>query len=149
MYQRIRGPTPGPTGPIQAPKVPENEPIVFSFNFFQPEHLRCNAQQRDGHYFRALLDRLKVVGQLKVKQFRTMHAARNPQALRIHPIDWNHPKIIQSGFGIPHRQDLDQQAWQFSLSKHQNGRVHGFLIDTVFHIVWLDPDHNLYPWEPK
>jgi hypothetical protein len=65
------------------------------------------------------------------------------------PIEWSHPKISQGGFQIPQRQDLDEQAWQFSLSEHESGRVHGFLIDRVFHVVWLDPDHNLYPWEAR
>jgi hypothetical protein len=26
-----------------------------------------------------------------------------------------------------------------------HGRVHGFLIDEIFYIVWLDPEHLLYP----
>jgi len=76
-----------------------------------------------------------------------MQASRNPKALRIHRINWNHPKASQKGFQIPNQQDLDDEAWQFSISEHQNGRVHGFLIDTIFHVVWLDPDHGLYPWE--
>ena len=27
----------------------------------------------------------------------------------------------------------------------EHGRVHGFVIGTVFHVVWLDPQHRLYP----
>lgn len=37
------------------------------------------------------------------------------------------------------------EPYQFSLSSHVNGRVHGFFLDHVFHIVWLDPNHRLYP----
>ena len=27
---------------------------------------------------------------------------------------------------------------------NQHGRVHGILIDEVFYVVWLDPEHRLY-----
>jgi hypothetical protein len=147
MPRKIRAPWLAP-GLIQAPSVPDKENIVFSFSFFQADHSKCNASGRDANYFRALLQRFKAVGQFTVKQFRTMHAGYN-KALRVHPIEWSHPKISQAGFQIPQRQDLDEQAWQFSLSEHESGRVHGFLIDRVFHVVWLDPDHNLYPWEAR
>ena len=144
MPAKIRAPRAAPAGAIRAPEVSETETIVFSFNYFQPNHSTCNAGCREGIYFRALLQRFSDVGRLTVKQFRTMHAGQN-QSWRIHPISWSHPKISTNGFKIPNRQDLDEQAWQFSLSQNQNGRVHGFLIDRVFHVVWLDPDHNLYP----
>ena len=52
--------------------------------------------------------------------------------------------------------DLDQlgyhETWQFCLHEHledprqqKQWRVHGILIDNVFHVVWLDPDHLLFP----
>lgn len=37
------------------------------------------------------------------------------------------------------------EPWQFQLSANEHGRVHGILIDQVFYIVWLDPNHALYP----
>jgi hypothetical protein len=51
--------------------------------------------------------------------------------------------------------DTDQlafsEAWQFPVcpeSRHEPEcfwRVHGFIVDDVFFVVWLDPDHKLYP----
>lgn len=35
---------------------------------------------------------------------------------------------------------------QFALSKGK-GRVHGFKIDNVFYVYWLDPNHNMYDVE--
>jgi hypothetical protein len=31
------------------------------------------------------------------------------------------------------------------LTANEYGRVHGFFLDEVFYVVWLDPDHKLYP----
>ncbi|MEU5811199.1 hypothetical protein [Streptomyces sp. NPDC047718] len=28
-------------------------------------------------------------------------------------------------------------------------RLYGFLDGNVFHVVWWDPDHKVYPWKPK
>jgi len=48
-------------------------------------------------------------------------------------------------FGLPNEEQVVDTPYQFSLSSNEHGRVHGFLIDEVFYIVWLDPDHQLYP----
>ncbi|WP_377154203.1 hypothetical protein ACFJIX_20220 [Roseateles sp. UC29_93] len=37
-----------------------------------------------------------------------------------------------------------QQAFEVSMGKNQ-GRLHGFLWNTAFNLVWFDPAHNLYP----
>ncbi len=46
---------------------------------------------------------------------------------------------------MPNEEQLVDIPYQFSLSSNEHGRVHGFFIDEVFYIVWLDPDHLLYP----
>jgi len=38
----------------------------------------------------------------------------------------------------------DQHAIQFMVTRAEHGRIHGFAIDNVFHVVWFDPKHNLY-----
>jgi hypothetical protein len=42
--------------------------------------------------------------------------------------------------------------WQFGLQENENDayyskkwRVHGFISDDTYYIVWLDPDHKLNP----
>jgi len=143
--KKIKGPLAPLSGEIRPPKVSERETILFSFNYYQCNHSACNAESRDAKYFRDLLNRFGSIGRLTVKEFTTMHAGINSGAGRIHKIYWDHPKIMQSGFKIPQRQDLDENAWQFSVSQHENGRVNGLLIGRVFHVVWLDPEHRLYP----
>lgn len=40
--------------------------------------------------------------------------------------------------------EIVSRAFEVSLSRNY-GRVHGFLWNNIFHIVWIDPAHNLYP----
>lgn len=40
--------------------------------------------------------------------------------------------------------EIVSRAFEVSLSKHY-GRLHGFIWNNTFNIVWFDPAHNLYP----
>lgn len=40
--------------------------------------------------------------------------------------------------------EIMANAFEISLSKNY-GRIHGFIWNNIFHIVWFDPAHNLYP----
>lgn len=40
--------------------------------------------------------------------------------------------------------EIVSRAFEISLSKNY-GRIHGFIWNNTFHIVWFDPAHNLYP----
>ena len=47
-------------------------------------------------------------------------------------------------FGIPNEKQLVDTPYQlFEISLNQ-GRVHGFFIENIIYIVWLDPEHKLY-----
>ncbi|MDD1966378.1 hypothetical protein ACIPO9_04375 [Pseudomonas sp. NPDC090203] len=50
--------------------------------------------------------------------------------------------------GIPahlNEQLRSSTPFQFAVSANLHGRIHGFFVDHVFFVVWLDPDHCLYP----
>ena len=32
----------------------------------------------------------------------------------------------------------------FNITKTRHGRVHGYFVESIFYIVWLDPKHELY-----
>jgi hypothetical protein len=57
--------------------------------------------------------------------------------------------IIFEDTGEPHgfanlgEQVEPEEYWQFGIRPDRRWRVHGFFIDSVFYIVWLDPLHNL------
>ncbi|MGA1283432.1 MAG: hypothetical protein ACO34J_05120 [Prochlorothrix sp.] len=40
--------------------------------------------------------------------------------------------------------EIASRAFEISLSKNY-GRIHGFVWNNTFHLVWFDPAHNLYP----
>lgn len=85
------------------------------------------------------LERLRDVSRCSFQEL----LSNRSKALRCHPIDWS--DTSESGFGIPNEDDLVDTPYQFSISSNKYGRVHGFFIGEIFYIVWLDPDHKLYP----
>jgi hypothetical protein len=74
----------------------------------------------------------------------TMREFRNDRskALRSHLIKWE--ETTEDSFGLPGEDQLVDCPWEFSLSANEYGRVHGFIIETRFYVVWLDKDHHLY-----
>ena len=112
--------------------------ISFSFKYFQPDHERFSYASKDMGYVQALLTRLKDLSGWKAQDMLTN---RN-SALRCNPINWN--DTSESGFGLPQEEQLVDPPYQFQISANAHGRVHGFIVDEVFYIVWLDPDHLLY-----
>ena len=116
--------------------------LRFSFKFYDPDHVEFHCKDREVEYFQKLLERIKELSRERVSSLTNRKADRT---LRFHPIDFGEERVSQLGFGIGGWEEYNDDAWQFSLSKTENGRVHGFLIENVFYIVWLDPRHRLYP----
>lgn len=83
----------------------------------------------EGEWFLELLDCLKSVSNMDIPELRqSIHD--------FHPIEWEDTNTSEPAGGE------QLEYWQFRLDK-SSGRVIGFLIDSVFYIVWLDPHHNL------
>jgi hypothetical protein len=116
-------------------------PVNFSFHYLVRDSHKFDYNDRDFKYFDALLERTQEVSKMTLKEFKT----RPNKTLRNHDIAFGDANVSEDGFGIPHRADLDADAWQFSISVNAHGRVHGFFIDNTFYVVWLDPYHALYP----
>jgi hypothetical protein len=112
--------------------------ISFSFKYFFPNHDKFRCHDREINYLLKLLDRLKALSDLTAIEL----IQNGSQALRCHSIDWEN--TTERSFGIPAEDQLVDRPYQFSLSSNEHGRVHGFFIDEVFYIVWLDPNHFLY-----
>lgn len=70
--------------------------------------------------------------------------ANKSKSLRAHTINWKETSQPR-GFAHLHEQLQAEQPWQFEVSANEHGRVHGFFIENIFFLVWLDPQHNLYP----
>jgi len=122
--------------PISTPPPPGGF-ISFSYRVFARTP-KFNPGDCEPGWFDALIDRLQALSALRPQE---VLSNRSP-SLRAHPIEFAHT-TERRGFTHLNPQLQGYQPYQFQLSKG-TGRVHGFFIDLVFHIVWLDPHHRLY-----
>jgi hypothetical protein len=114
--------------------------LSFSFRYFvsRPPFVVPGGSPT---YLPALLERLRDLCTLTATELR----ANRHRALRCHRIEW---ADTTEPTGFAHlNPTLRAQAhpYQFSLSSNEHGRVHGFFAGDVFYVVWLDPEHQLYP----
>ncbi|OWQ90911.1 hypothetical protein CDN99_12180 [Roseateles aquatilis] len=90
-------------------------------------------------YLPHLLRRLQSISSMRPKEFLT----NKDKSLRAHAHEWART-TEKLGYALP-AQWQSCPAWQFQLSANEHGRVHGILVDEVFYVVWLDPEHRLHP----
>lgn len=56
---------------------------------------------------------------------------------------------FENGFGLE-AEDVDLEAWQFAVCSGRQSpprnkwRVYGFLVENIFHVVWLDAKHAMF-----
>ena len=112
--------------------------VSFSYKYFQGNHDKFSAANRKSEYLIALLERLRDISSWTAQELTSNRSS----TLRCHSIIWE--DTTESCFDFPREEELVDTPYQFSLSSNEHGRVHGFFIEEVFFIVWLDPDHNLY-----
>lgn len=115
-----------------------SELVKFSFKYFVDNHPKFIIRDHESAYFLRLLDRLRDVSKMTINEFRQ----NKSNALRAHSIDWN--TTSESCFGIPGEDQICEEPYQFSLSANEYGRIHGFLIQNRFYVVWFDKEHLLY-----
>lgn len=111
--------------------------INFSFKYLL-EDKDFHLDHGDVAYFRTAIRRFKGMCGMTKSELTSNRSS----ALRCHPINWL--DTSRSSFGIPNEQDLCDEAYQFSISSNENGRVIGFFTGDDFNIVWFDKDHLLY-----
>jgi hypothetical protein len=133
-------------GSIPRPEVPPLQAgLRFSFCYLQQDHSKFPIEACLADFFHALLKQIARYEGFSYDQF-TEHS----QDEKRHPIifaDTTEP----DGFPNidPASDELwTDEGWQFGL-KDGNGRqtlwrVHGFIENGTFYIVWLDPGHKLY-----
>lgn len=112
--------------------------ISFSFKYLKTDHDKFKWIDREINYLITLLDRLKSVSNLTAIEM----IQNGSNALRCHSIEWDDTR--EQCFGIPSEDQLVDKPCQFSLLSNAHGRVHGFFINEIFYVVWLDPKHLLY-----
>ncbi len=125
-------------GSLIRPSQINEKPEKVSFNFcrLHSKQDKFQFEHREARYFLKLIERLKAVCDFTKQEI----LSNRSDSLRCHPIDF----VNTSECGFSSNNDLDAEAYQFGISQHEHGRVHGYFVRNVFYVVWLDPDHELY-----
>jgi hypothetical protein len=130
----------GNGGKIPIPKqTAQRTPVSFSFKYLVLAHEKFTFTGRDYNYLHAVFERMRLICGMTVDDMRI----RNARSLRCHQIKWDDTSE-PDGFAHLPEQLQDTCPFQFQFSSNEHGRAHGFFIDSVFFVVWLDPDHKLY-----
>lgn len=87
-----------------------------------------------------LFDTLCTVSSIPVSDIMAGRYSGKQSPLRIHRHpNANPPSPVPNGIDI-------SELWQIRISLSKGG-IHGIFSDNVFYVIWLDPQHNLYPSE--
>jgi hypothetical protein len=116
------------------------EYLRFSFTHLDLRHERFAVVGKDDNYFISVLERLKNISSWTANEFRNTRS----KSIRSHTIAWEDASE-PDGFSHLNEQMRQLPAFQFEISSNSHGRVHGLLLDNTFYVVWLDPEHKLYP----
>jgi hypothetical protein len=138
----IKAKSPSSSGEIK-PIIPYDDLLQFSFKYLDHTSIKFNLSQRKLEYFTSLFDRFKGICSFTMREF----TSNRSNSIRAHPITWENtsePKGFIK-FNQTFRETANNSAYQFEVCLNKHGRVHGFIIGSVFFIVWFDPDHKLYP----
>lgn len=134
-------PLPTSAGSVHKRQALPDDLLRFSFRHYQATDKFCLPDgAKSPLYAATLLERLREVSSMRVSEFR----ANRHKSLRAHPHDWTETSE-KDGYAHLTEQLKQCEPWQFCLTANEHGRVHGILIDEVFYVVWLDPEHKMYP----
>lgn len=114
---------------------------IFSFEFFDRTEECFNlggARSVCDSWFVSLLETIKELSGMSWSD------ASQKTHYSIHQHEWDKVNFKYKLFDDETLEQLD--CYQFGLSAGK-GRVHGFKIDNVFYVYWLDPNHNMYDVE--
>jgi hypothetical protein len=113
--------------------------LQFSFFHLDTDDEYFNCGGRDTPWFMSFIDNLKNISKLNKSEFFEQR-----QHYDVHSIEWG--KCTRSSFKISEeviKQLSEDKPMQFRISQSE-GRIHGFMIENTFFVVWLDPEHNLW-----
>jgi hypothetical protein len=132
---------------VRPERKPNLDKVRFSFEYFQPDHLRFPISACPKEYFDALFREILRYQTCLIDHFRDLKNEEKRHSTHFKDT------VEKEGFPDIDPQDDDlwtDDAWQFALpgvrgTPSELWRVHGFISENIFHIVWLDPLHLLCP----
>lgn len=91
----------------------------------------------------------KINEYCKVENFKLKISSdiKYRQDNHIHPINWSDNQIREDGFNCLKPSLMEQirsDCWQLGIN-NQGFRIHGFFIENIYYVVWLDTTHQLFP----
>lgn len=115
----------------------ENENVLFSFEILERNEY-FNLDGTCVNWSSDLFETMKKVSQIPMKDIRAGLYSGKQTPLRIHCHENAKPPCK-----VPDNISLEE-LWQIRISLSKGG-IHGMFVRNIFYIIWLDPQHNLYP----
>lgn len=114
--------------------------VVFCFKYFDSTHKTFTVDHLPKQFGKWLLEKFRGYGQMPFADFAPLRG--NP-SIHSHVAD---VARINAHGGFPKQIPPDLWAdrpWQIAIQNKI--RAIGFIRDSVFHVVWIDPDHKFDP----
>lgn len=114
----------------------EDKKIKISFEFFEPNNKYFSLGNIENEWFTDLLGELKELSKITRKQLFTEYKKK----YKPHPYISN---ISSLNYKDEYLTNPQYEGVQLRLDK-SSGRIHGFFIENVYYIRFLDRRHNMY-----
>lgn len=111
--------------------------VLFSFESLERNEY-FNLDGTCANWSSDLFDTMQKVSRIPVKEIYAGQYSGKNSPFRIHRHENATPPCK-----VPENISLED-LWQIRISLSKGG-IHGMFIDNVFYVMWLDPQHNLYP----
>lgn len=112
-------------------------PVTFSFEWVDFDQSEKFALKKivDEAFLKQLFDELQTASATLSQDYR--------QKKRNHQNEWKN--LTEDAFEHLPSELQDKKPFQISITSSLKARIHGFWEESVFCVVWFDPDHLLYP----
>lgn len=114
----------------------EDKKIKISFEFFEPNNKYFSLGKIENEWFTDLFEELKELSKITRKQLFTEYKKK----YKPHPYISN---ISSLNYKDEYLTNPQYEGVQLRLDK-SSGRIHGFFIENVYYIRFLDRRHNMY-----
>lgn len=118
----------------------QNEKLKISFSYVDHNNDKFQFHGLDKQFYQQLIDCFQRIKNATAKELKTQTA----KSITPKCINWDYSTITEKSFPTHIGTELTKECFEVRITKN-NGRVHGFLYNNIFYIVWIDPFHNLFP----
>lgn len=135
----------------------ENEYLNISFKYIDWDCEHFFLQGLKNENYKQIFDALEKLKNTSVKSFReqTAYGGLTPKSIfntssgLYNRFNSNTYSLVKTSLQAEENSEeqaeaLLKQAFEIRIAGKNQGRIHGFLWNNTFHIVWFDPAHNLY-----